>query len=116
MHIRFKTETLSFSKLLLPHFAVNCVIPLLVLSGYASATTAHIDQPIASPVFVNLYWDAKWDADNPDMKVSAINAITRAIVNSSYFSGLAEYGVKSASFAGGFGPDSQCPSKAPSNV
>jgi hypothetical protein len=82
----------------------------------SAQTTAHVDSPINSPIFVNLYWDVTWDADNPGMKKASLDAITQAIVNSSYFNGLSEYGVSSASFAGGFLPEQVCPSKAPNRV
>lgn len=78
--------------------------------------TAHIDSPIASPIFVNLYWDSAWDTDNPGMVKASLDAITQAVVNSSYFKGLSEYGVTSASFEGGFLPEPTCPSKAPNSV
>jgi hypothetical protein len=95
---------------------------LLACAGFAflplarAQKTAHVDSPIASPTFVNLYWDNTWDADNPGMKRGSLDAITQAIVNSSYFKGLGEYGVTSASFAGGFLPESACPGKAPNSV
>lgn len=76
----------------------------------------HVDQAMASPVFVNLYWDATWDADNPTMKASAIDAFTQAVVDSSYFKSLSEYGVTGASFGGGFLPDATCASQPPAPV
>lgn len=98
-------------------------VPLALLCGICMAgraargqTTAHVDQPMSSATFVNLYWDSTWDADNPGMKTEAVDAVTRAVVNSTYFSGLAEYGVASVSFGGSFLPDSSCPLKAPNSV
>src|SRR5215472_16024056 len=43
---------------------------LLLLVLYCTAlsiaqTTVHVDQPITLPIFVNLYWDINWDADDP---------------------------------------------------
>ena len=71
---------------------------------------------MAAATFVNLYWDTTWDADNPTIKVGMVNAVTQAVVDSTYFSSLSEYGVTSVSFAGGFLPDPNCPSKAPASV
>jgi hypothetical protein len=91
--------------------AVFCILPSAI-----AQKTAHIDSPITSPIFINLYWDSNWDTDNPGMKKGSVDNITQAIVNSSYFKGLAEYGVTSASFAGGFLPETACPNKAPNRV
>jgi hypothetical protein len=77
---------------------------------------ANVNQPISSPVFVNIYWDSAWDADNPGMKIGAIESITQAVIQSSYFTGLSEYGVKSASLAPGIFPAPNCASKAPNSV
>ncbi|HEV3184556.1 MAG TPA: hypothetical protein VGZ49_06720 [Xanthobacteraceae bacterium] len=66
-----------------------------------------------APIYVNLYWDTNWDADHPTMPKSVIDAFTAAMTTSTFFSGLSEYGVESASFAGGFLPDPACPAKAP---
>jgi hypothetical protein len=71
---------------------------------------------MASPLFVNLYWDTTWDADNSTFKTAAIDAFTLAVINSSYFQSLSEYGVMSASFGGSFLPDPACPSQAPASV
>jgi hypothetical protein len=87
-----------------------------VLPSASAQKTAHIDSPIASPIFVNVYWDSNWDTDNPGMKKASLDAITQAITNSSYFKGLSEYGVTGASFAGGFLPEPACPKIAPNNV
>jgi len=95
-----------------------CALPaILQLTPPAAAQRiAHIDQPMASPTFINIYWDSVWDADNPTMTKARVDAITQAIVASPYWAGLAEYGVKSASFAGGFLPEQNCPSKPPNLV
>lgn len=101
---------------------ISCSCLLLTCTGFGllpvanAQRTAHIDSPISSPIFVNLYWDSNWDADNPGMKKGSLGAITQSIVNSSYFKNLSEYGVTSASFAGGLLPDSACPGKAPDKV
>jgi hypothetical protein len=81
-----------------------------------SPRIAHIDQPIQAPIYANIYWDNSWDADNPAMKVATIDAVTQAVIDSSYFAGLLEYGVNSVSFAGSFLPDPSCPGKAPNSV
>jgi hypothetical protein len=92
-------------------------LSVLLLSPIAQGQRiAVVNQVIASPTFVNLYWDTTWDSDNPTMKVGTIDAITQAVVESSYFAGLSEYGVSSASFAGGFLPDPSCPAKPPNDV
>lgn len=89
----------------------------LIQSVQAQNKTAHIDQPISSPTYVNLYWDSSWDADSsPYLTKGTIDAITQAIIQSSYFKGLSEYGVNSVSFGGGFLPEPSCPSKAPNSV
>jgi len=117
--------TLSRRQLLLKrvgtwkHILVLCTLAaLLQLTPpvEAQVMTAHVDQPIASPTFVNIYWDAFWDLDNPTMTKAKVDSITQAIIGSRYWAGLAEYGVMSASFAGGFLPDPHCALKAPNSV
>lgn len=88
----------------------------LIQSVQAQNKTAHIDQPISSPTYVNLYWDSSWDADNQFLPKGTIDGITQEIIQSSYFKGLSEYGVSSVSFGGGFLPEPSCPSKAPDRV
>lgn len=78
--------------------------------------TATVGSAVASPQFVNLYWDVTWDVDNPSMPEATLDSFTTAILSSSYFSGLGEYGVNSASYGGGFVPAAACPQKAPSSV
>jgi len=78
--------------------------------------TAVVGHALSAPVYVNLYWDANWDADNPTMPKDELDAFTAALLNSSYFGGLAEYGVGAPSFGGGFLPDGRCTQKAPSRV
>ena len=73
-------------------------------------------QGLSAPVFVNLYWDAAWDTDHPTMPQREFDAFTAAMIGSSYLGGLAEYGVQSASYGGGFLPAQGCPQKAPSRV
>jgi len=71
---------------------------------------------VTSPLYVNLYWDAAWDADNPTEPKASLDAFTAAILASSFVTGLAEYGVTSASYGGGFTPAPTCPQKAPVTV
>jgi hypothetical protein len=78
--------------------------------------TGIVGNVLSQPTYVNLYWDATWDADNPTMPKDALDGFTSAVVNSSYFQGLAEYGLTSASYAGGFLPDGSCTQKAPGSV
>jgi IPT/TIG domain/S-layer homology domain len=61
------------------------------VSSSVYAQSAVVASPVPNPVFVNLYWDANWDADNPAFTIHMIDTFTSAIVNSSYFGGLAEY-------------------------
>jgi hypothetical protein len=50
------------------------------------------------------------------MPRDALDGFTTALVNSSYFQGLAEYGVTAASYAGGFLPHGNCTQKSPASV
>src|SRR5258708_24692582 len=97
-------------------FKLTAVYVLFVAASAWAQKTALINQPISMPTYVNLYWDTSWDSDNPSLKTATIDAITQAVVQSSYFAGLSEYGVGSVSFAGGFLPDPACPAKAPNSV
>jgi len=81
-----------------------------------SGPTGIVSNVLTNPVFINLYWDSNWDDDNPTMTRKEMDAFTTAMVKSSYFGGLSEYGVQSASFGGSFLPDSRCDQKAPSSV
>jgi hypothetical protein len=78
--------------------------------------TGTVGNVLSQPTYVNLYWDATWDADNPTMPKDALDTFTTALVNSSYFQGLGEYGLQSASYAGGFLPNESCTQKAPDSV
>jgi hypothetical protein len=77
--------------------------------------TAVTGDVLSSPIYVNLYWDSGWDSDNP-MTKSELDNFTAAIIRSSYFGGLAEYGVGSPSFGGGFLPVIPCTPKPPASV
>src|SRR5258708_21305115 len=79
--------------------------------------TSSVGNGLSSPVYVNLYWDTNWDADNPSMPKSVLDSFTASILKSSYFGGLAEYGVGPPSFGGGFLPQwNWCTPKAPTTV
>ena len=67
-----------------------------------SGATAIVGHALSAPVYVNLYWDSDWDTDNPSMPKDELDAFTVALLNSSYFAGLSEYGVGFPSFGGGF--------------
>ena len=88
-----------------------------VCTGLSSGPqTGVVGSALPSPVYVNLYWDVTWDADNPDMPKDALDDFTVALLNSSYFKGLSEYGVGSPSYGGGFLPHRACVQKAPASV
>jgi hypothetical protein len=96
---------------------------ILILSALAvpsfraqAQTIANAPQAIPSPVFINLYWDAHWDANNSQVTRRSVDHFTEAIARSSYFSGLQEYGVQSGSFGGGFIPNIACRATAPNQV
>ena len=78
--------------------------------------TAHIDQPMTTATIVNIYWDSSWDSDNPQLTRGKVDAVTSAVVHSSYFAGLAEYGVTTLVFNGSLLPNKSCPQVAPSKV
>lgn len=78
--------------------------------------TAVVGGGFASPTYVNLYWDTEWDTHHTAMPKAVLDSFTASIVATSYFGGLSEYGVRSASFAGGFLPNSSCWPMAPPNV
>ena len=84
--------------------------------GGTPGATAVTGKALSSPVYVNLYWDAQWDADNPSMTKDQLDGFTAALLSSKYFGGLSEYGVGAPSFQGGFLPAGQCTQKAPSRV
>jgi hypothetical protein len=88
---------------------------------------ATVGSPIQAPQFVNLYWDDRWDVDNPTLPKASLDAFTAAMASSSYFTAaprppgvvrsvffLSEYGVNSATFGGGFLPATVCTQRSPS--
>lgn len=92
----------------MPAKRLFCLIPLFILlwiNGNAQqwgighlCSTGTCD--IVNPVYVNVYWDANWDADvaaaGEDLTIARIDALTDALVHSQYFAGLAQYDVISA--------------------
>jgi len=78
-----------------------------------SQTFATVSGSFAAPVYVNIYWDAAWDADNPGLSKAATDSLTAAVINSTYMSRLAEYGVTTPRFAGGFFASPSCGATAP---
>ncbi len=78
--------------------------------------TATVGNTVASPIYVNLYWDDTWDVDNPSTPFAALDSFTTALLSSSYVNGLSEYGVTGASYGGGFFPAAACPQKPPARV
>ena len=80
--------------------------------------TGAISGAIASPFYVNLYWDATWDADNGGMglKQQSVDAAMQAVTGSTYFAGLSEYGVGSGGFGGSFLPNASCVQKPGATV
>jgi hypothetical protein len=92
------------------------LFPLIFTASTSAQTIARVDQPMKTATFVNIYWASSWDADNPTLPMTSLDETTRAMFSSSYFAGLAEYGVASVTFAGRLTPDMACTSKAPSKV
>jgi hypothetical protein len=90
-------------------FLLTLIACLLLLSGVAVAGVGNLCVPhndciIKNPVYVNVYWDtsaAQWDTDvstgGPGMTEERIDAFTTALLHSSYFSQLAQYGVAGVS-------------------
>jgi hypothetical protein len=88
----------------------------LLPSDARSSTKAVVGHALSAPVYINLYWDKDWDVDNPSLPKDELDAFMAALLNSSYFGGLSEYGVGFPSFGGGFLPDPACRQKSPSRV
>jgi hypothetical protein len=99
---------------------IAALLLTLIQSG-SNAQTGVVGNALSQPVFVNLYWDVDWDAHNPSMTKQQLDGFVTALLNSSYFGRLSEYGVGSPTFGGGFLPDPLCPQRpgpgqAPSSV
>ncbi len=91
-------------------------LPPLVANDRAADPTAAVGGGIAAPEFVNVYWDATWDADNGGFSREALDSLGNAVAGSSYFGELFEYGVGNSVFLGSFLPSSACTQHAPSSV
>ena len=91
-------------------FSALCAVAPRSASGQTFAT---VSRPIAAPVFVNIYWDAAWDADNPALSKAATDSLTAAVINSTYMARLAEYGITAPRFGGGFFASPSCGVTAP---
>ena len=77
---------------------------------------AHTDQPISNATVFNLFWDTDWNANNPSHLRESIDAATQAVIDSSYLTPLAEYGVQSVVFGGSMLPNAACDHISPTNV
>ena len=91
----------------------------VAIGGIQDSDAAAIGTPIANPEYVNIFWDQQWDKDSPGMTMAEINNATEAIINSTYFSTLREYGVMNATFnSQAFVADPSCGNQGttPSNV
>jgi len=71
---------------------------------------------IATPQYVNLFWNSGWDAAEPQLPAEALNSYEQAVLGSTYYSALSQYGVTGQQFLGGFLPNSSCTSAAPASV
>ena len=90
--------------------------PPLLPNGLPDPTAA-AGGGIAAPQYFNIYWDSAWDADNTTTTRGAIDTLTQAVAGSTYFSGLAEYGVVGQpAFLGSALPNSACTQRSPSSV
>jgi hypothetical protein len=97
----------------------NELIGAPLIPGPASSTlrttaaVGIVGSAIAAPVYVNLYWDSSWDADNSANPREAFDSYLQAVVGSSYFAGLAQYGITTPAFGGSFLPNPACTQVAP---
>jgi hypothetical protein len=92
--------------------------PLAKAQPRAAAAVGIVGSPIASPVYVNLYWDITWNADHANLALTtqAFDSYLQATTGSTYFAGLAQYGVMTPAFEGSFLPSPACTPKAPASV
>ncbi|MGA8222937.1 MAG: hypothetical protein WB780_14910 [Candidatus Acidiferrales bacterium] len=103
---------------------VPAALPVVLPAGHprtgllSARVTSANSNPIGSPIYVNLYWDSKWDADNAGAGLAqqSVDGVVQAVTGSSYFPGLKEYKVNSASFFAGFLPHPKCVQKPGSTV
>jgi hypothetical protein len=67
-----------------------------------------------SPAYINVFWDSpgKWDADIASAGLTAtkaaVNAFTATLIGSTYFRGLAQYGVGPPTFVKGIDANAAC--------
>jgi len=107
----------SISKRVLARVIAPCALVCLGFVSTAHAQTIAVaGQGIASPVYVNIYWDVNWDADSPGMTRETVDSFVNALLSSSYFAGLGEYGVGAPALGGSFLPDPNCTQTAPARV
>ena len=86
------------------------------LIGPPDPPPAVVGSEIGAPQYFNIYWDSTWDADNGPFLREALDSFLQGLTGSTYFSGLAEYGISSPSFLGSTLPNSACTQAAPSSV
>jgi hemoglobin len=116
--IRDKNELLGM------HALAPATLPVVLPTGHpptvplSARITAQNSSPIGSPIFVNLYWDSMWDTDNASAGLAqqSVDGVVQAVTGSSYFPGLQEYKVNSASFFASFLPHPKCVQKPDSTV
>jgi hypothetical protein len=94
----------------------SSLVCLMSSQAVKAQVTGHIDQPMTTARIVNIYWDSSRDSDNPQLTRGKVDAVTSAVVHSSYFAGLSEYGVTTLVFNGSLLPNKSCPQVAPSKV
>jgi hypothetical protein len=93
----------------------NPLPPPLLPNGQPDPTAA-VGGGISQPQYFNIYWDSTWDADNTATTRQAVDSLMQAITGSTYFFGLAEYGVVNQAFLGSALPSSACTQHSPSSV
>jgi hypothetical protein len=111
---QFSSATVSDKNELLGAPLVGDSTPVIPGPPAAPASSAGIvDSEIQTPQYVNLYWDSSWDADNPAVPREALDSFMQGVLDSSYFSGLSEYGIGAPTFLGSTLPNSACTQVAP---
>jgi hemoglobin len=86
--------------------------------GAPTGSAGIVGGPVATPIYVNLYWDTTWNTDHANLVLTtqAFDSYLQATTGSSYFAGLAQYGVMTPTFGGSFLPSPACTPKAPASV
>jgi hypothetical protein len=95
-------------------------LPVVSSAQYVSKPTLGSTGTIQTPIVVNLYWElshAQWNADvnaaGNAATIERVDALTRALMHTNYFSGLAgDYGVSSASMGPSIVLGDVCPTLA----